>query len=322
MTGTSIALFANANAGGGTATALGAIGAGGNAGTIALTATGGDVALQSTTSPAASISVRATGGSSGSANGGTGKAVTINATGNVTITGSISTVGGNPGGTGVGGNGGAVTVSAGGAVAIGANITLITRYNNNELQLTSASIATRGGDTGASTASPGNGGVVMISGTGITLPFGVTSRGGEADDTVSSAQNPVAWASTAVTGWLGASTANGGDAGSIALTSSGAITVGNPAGSSTTSTGSLVGLFANGGISTGGSGGNGAAITVTGGTVSTARIYATGGDTFAAATGGSGAAISSRRRTVSPATSRSTATRTHRPEPRRASRAR
>ena len=295
VTGTVVDLFADAISRGGAGAGSNA---GGGAGTIALTATTGDVVIQSTAFPTTTVNVFAYGGNSGStgsASGGIGNAVTIQSTnGNVTISGQIDSVGGSSLGSGAGGASGAVTVEANNAVSIGSAIPIITRYANNSIQTQEASIASRGANTLTSSSSPSNGGNVLVTGASINLPFGVSTSGGSAVDEASSPDVQVAWASTAVTGWTGtASTANGGSAGTITLTASGgAITIGNPAGSSTTSTGSLVGLFANGGYSTGGAGGSGNTVTVSGGTVSLAKVFTAGGDTASASSGGNAGAIS------------------------------
>ncbi len=291
VSGTSISLFSGANSEGGAATAAGAVGAGGTAGTITLTTTAGDLTLSSTAFPTTPVYVTALGGASGTVNGGSGNTVMINTAGNVTITGDINTVGGVAGGSGMGGNGGAVTIAAGGSVTIGAGETLVTHDNKNPLGGNTVSIVSRGAITATSTSAPGNGAPVSVSGTTIDLPFGISSTGGEAADALTSSNGSIGWTSNAITGWLGPSTANGGSGGAITITGSGAVLIGNPAGSPSTSTGNVIGLFSFGGESTGGSGGNAGAVSVTGATVALAKINALGGDTLAATAGGNGANI-------------------------------
>ena len=198
----------------------------------------------------------------------TGGAVhlTTNGSGNISLSGAINTIGA------LGVNGGAVVISAGGNVSIGGGETFSTAGSGNTTSSAVSSIITRGFDLTASTGqTASNGGQVAISAGGnLDLPFGIVTRGGDAT-------------------FSGSST-NGGNAGSISLSASnGALTIGSPG----SSTGDVVGLFAQGGSSYGGGGGNGANISAIANTISLARAQSNGGDTLSpnGLTGGNGGNI-------------------------------
>jgi filamentous hemagglutinin family protein len=198
-----------------------------------------------------------------------GANMAINVNNGVTIGGQISTAGSTLGTV----NGGSVTIVAGGAVSIGASQMILgTNSCGNALCATTYSINASGFNIANSSQSPGNGGAISVTGSSITLPYEVTSSGGNAE----------------VTG----STANGGNASTVILAATGGgVTVGSPS----STTGNVVGVDAQGGWSTGGNGGNGAAVTVSGTTtLSLPRIYAQGGSTQAntvSTTAGNGGAI-------------------------------
>ena len=275
-TGSNIKLSANDN-GGGTATGSGGItiGSGVSLNTAMTGATGGTINLVVNGGTGAITDLNANGASL-KTSGGSAK-LTTTGTGDISLSGGINTIGT------ASVTSGAVVIGAGGNVTIGSGLSLATQYSGNQESSTTVSIVARGFDTSTTSQTPGNGGSVSIQGASINLPFGIVTRGGDSTNPNTGGSGQLAW-----TGSGAALTANGGNAGAINLdATSGAVTIGSPG----TSTGDLVGLIARGGNSTQGTGGNGAAISVTGNTVSLARAQSNGGDTIGGTSGGNGAAI-------------------------------
>ncbi|HTY66930.1 MAG TPA: filamentous hemagglutinin N-terminal domain-containing protein, partial [Alphaproteobacteria bacterium] len=186
-------------------------------------------------------------GVTGGVNGG---AVTITTTtGGVSIGGTINTE------SSFGGTAGNVTIAAAGDVTLGAGLSNPTA---------NSAVLAVGLGTSAAGQVAGNGGNVSISGGNISLLSSLSTFGG---------------AATAA-----GSTSNGGNAGSITLNGTGAVTIG------TAATGNLVGLNSGGGSSLNGAGGNAGAVSVSGNTIALDRVLASGGNTISVAGGGSNGA--------------------------------
>jgi filamentous hemagglutinin family protein len=182
------------------------------------------------------------GNSAGIAASGNGNAITINAAANVSVPGGILAIGGNGGGSG-----GTISIAAGGDVDAGTGAPAFGAF----------SLSTRGGAANLAGQNGGNGGTITVSSTTghINVPLGVYSFGG----------------------FGGAPGSNGGNAGAISLSAPlGRVTLG------TAAAGRSVFADAAGGASTGGKGGAGAPIDITGTTIALAGAFAEGGDTTSA----------------------------------------
>jgi filamentous hemagglutinin family protein len=281
----------------GTISHTGAITASGATGPGAATGgAGGSVALTGATINRTAGAITARGGNGGTnAAGGNGGAITVTrlgGAGSVTLAGNLDTRGGNSNGTGNGGTSGAVTIhGAGGNVTVGGTIN---------------TTGGRGQDAGAVTISTT--GAVAVNNT-ITASGGTaaTNADGRAGGAVSISGSTVATRAITASG-SNAVSANrgGGNAGSIALTSTaGGVTI-NAGGALTARAGAATGTGTGGlagSISLNATGGNVTANAITtqgnaktdGGAVT---VAATGTATTAAITTTGGAGISSAGRSA------------------------